>query len=147
MDIMSIFSERLSDLMLDNKTTKQMLAVNLGIDITNIRKYLRKTSLPILANAIKIAGFFGCSLDFLFGVDDENYFLQETVLNPFSVNFKAILKAKNCTRYKLNKATKISQQSLDDWYCGKRQPNIENLITLAKYFDCSLDFLVGRSLK
>lgn len=39
----------------------------------------------------------------------------------------------------------VSQQTISRWVKGKFQPDIEQLIALAKLFDVSVDFLVGMS--
>lgn len=59
---------------------------------------------------------------------------------------------------KLRQKHKVSQQELADllgistrawrfYESGDREPNIAGLISLADYFDVSLDYLVGRSDK
>ncbi|MEG2453970.1 MAG: helix-turn-helix transcriptional regulator, partial [Clostridia bacterium] len=117
----------------------------LNIDITNIRRYLRKTSIPMLSNAIKIADYFNCSLDFLFGLENENIYHIFKPTSSFSQCFQTVLAENNCSRYKLHKKTKISDQIIDDWFHGVRVPTIDNIIILAKYFNCSIDYLIGRA--
>ena len=46
--------------------------------------------------------------------------------------------------YEKAKQTKLSEKTVNRWHNGKTQPNAESLIKLAKYFDCSVDFLLGR---
>ncbi len=144
MDIMSIFSERLNDLIFEKKLTSEIFAKEIGIDISNIYRYLRRESVPVLGNAIKIADYFNCSLDFLFGIAEENYSSIYKPAQPFNICFKHILEKNNYSRYRVHKDTGISDQRLDDWYHGIRVPTVESLIVISKYFDCSLDYLVGR---
>lgn len=145
MDIMSLFSERLNDLIFEKKISSEVFAKEIGIDISNIYRYLRKESVPVLNNAIRIADYFNCSLDFLFGLVEENYSFIYKPAQPFDVCFKFILEKNNLSRYRVHKDTGISDQRLDDWYHGIRVPTIESLIALAHYFDCSLDYIVGRT--
>ena len=41
-------------------------------------------------------------------------------------------------------ALKISRTTYTNWESGKHQPDLDQLIRLADYFDTSLDLLVGR---
>lgn len=54
---------------------------------------------------------------------------------------------KNIKQQDLAKALNITKQSVSNWENGKRLPNIEVLIQLADFYNCSLDYLVGRDLK
>lgn len=39
----------------------------------------------------------------------------------------------------------ISQGTYNNWENGKTQPSIEQLVSIADYFDVSLDYLLGRN--
>ena len=54
---------------------------------------------------------------------------------------------KNIKQQDLAKALNVTKQSISNWENGKRLPNIEILILLADFYNCSLDYLVGRELK
>lgn len=144
MDILSLFSERLNDLIFEKKITSEVFAKEIAIDISNIYRYLRKESVPILSNAIKIADYFNCSLDFLFGLAEENYSVTYKPAQSFNICLKSILEKNNRSRYRVHKDTGISDQSLDDWYHGIRVPTVENLVSLACYFNCTTDSLMKR---
>lgn len=144
MDNLSIFAERLTDLMTDYGLDSESFANKTGMDASGIRRYLRKEVLPSFKNALKIAEFFGCKLDFLFGLSDECGRFGNKTAAPFSETFRKILQEKGITRYRLCRDTLISDQSADDWFNGKRVPTMENFLKLAEYFDCSLDYLAGR---
>ena len=38
----------------------------------------------------------------------------------------------------------INETSVYSWKNGKRVPNLDNLLKLSKFFDCSVDYLLGR---
>ena len=54
---------------------------------------------------------------------------------------------KNIKQQDLAKALNVTKQSVSNWENGKRLPNIEILILLADFYNCYLDYLVGRELK
>ncbi|MDE7191031.1 MAG: helix-turn-helix domain-containing protein [Clostridia bacterium] len=144
MDILSNFGETLKELISMRNINTVELEAQTNIDCTSYSKYLNKKVIPTLPNAITIADFFGCSLDYLFGLTNE--FEKENYLpyQPFSKSFQEILKSHKCTRYRISKDLGIHNNTVTDWFYGRRIPTIDNLIITAKYLGCSLDELVGR---
>ncbi len=143
MNIIDVFGDRLDELIFDSRLTRKKLASLVGINVSNIYRYLRKESLPSFQNSIKLADFFRISTDYLFGLTEENYYCECRRIS-FSETFAELLNENGITRYKLHTDTKISCQRLDDWYHGKRNPTMENVLTLVLYFNCSMDKIMGR---
>lgn len=58
----------------------------------------------------------------------------------------SIMNSKNISAYKLSKATGISESLFSKW---KKNPTSEitsaNLVRIADYLDCSVDYLLGRT--
>ena len=48
----------------------------------------------------------------------------------------------NLTQLELSKATGVSQNAIAQWENGKRTPNINAIIVLAKYFGVTTDYLL-----
>lgn len=63
----------------------------------------------------------------------------------FSDIFVQILQDKGITAYKVAKETGISQGQMNEYKNGKITPTTENLIKIANYLDCSIDFLLERT--
>lgn len=144
MDILLNFSENLSELIDDQNLTVEEFAQTVDIAFSEVYKYLNKTYLPKLSNVIKIADRYNYSIDYLLGfiAFPENASFKTTP--PFNQRFKALLKEKGLTRYKLHTDAKISINCLDSWYNGKHIPSLDNAIKLKKHFDCTIDYLLGR---
>ena len=144
MDYLSNFSETLSELMLIQKLSAEELGKRIKIDRSTITKYKSKRSYPKLQFAIKIADYFGCPLDYLFGLADD--YKKKTYLTcpPFYQVFQQLLKSRNCTRYRLFTDLDFHDQIVDNWYYGKNIPSMDSVIRIAEYFGCTLDELVGR---
>ena len=51
----------------------------------------------------------------------------------------------NKTQTELSKETGITQQSISRWESGIHTPNIVDCMTLADYYEISIDELIGRS--
>ncbi len=60
-------------------------------------------------------------------------------------NLKILRKQKNITQTKLSVDIEISQELVSQYELGKSNPTIENLVKIANYFNCSTDFLLGRT--
>lgn len=57
--------------------------------------------------------------------------------------FNELLKEHNVTAYKVGKDTGISTTTLSEWKNGKYTPKMDKLQKIAKYFDVSVDYLLG----
>ena len=68
---------------------------------------------------------------------------MSTNKTKFCERLKELRLELNLTQTELSKQTGISQAGIAKWETGDRTPNLECLIILAKYFKCSIDYLVG----
>lgn len=57
------------------------------------------------------------------------------------MRLKELREEKNLTQIDIAKAINTDQTSISRWEKGKNEPLLSAAIALAKYFDCSLDFL------
>lgn len=62
----------------------------------------------------------------------------------FAERFKDLMDEKGVNDRELERATGLSNQVIAFWRSGKRVPSLHSLWDLADYFDCSIDYLVGR---
>lgn len=145
MDILSNFGERLKELLNYSEIRETDLSLAVGIDISQIRRYLRKECIPTLSNALKLADYFRCPLEYLFGRVDDFTEANYPPCPPFCIVFRTFLKENRCTRYRLSKQIPgLTQSRLNAWIHGRSIPTVENLQRLACHFGCTLDELVGR---
>lgn len=64
----------------------------------------------------------------------------------FSSRLKEIRKSKGLTQKQLAQALgAATERGIQSYELGEREPAFKQLLTLADYFDVSLDYLVGRS--
>lgn len=141
---MSNLSENLKDFMVEAEIKAPALAQATGIDASTILTLLRGDGLPYIDTLVILADYFKCSTDYLLGLTDqlsEEKFKQRP---PFSEQLTFLLKHFKVTKYRLEKQTGLSEKTVNRWHNGKTQPTVDSLIRLAKYFDCSVDFVLGR---
>ena len=60
-------------------------------------------------------------------------------------NLKKLREKKNITQTKVGVDVGLSQEVISHFEIGNSKPNIDNLIKLADYFNCSTDYLLGRT--
>ena len=141
---LSNLSENLKDLMEEVEIKAPALARLTGIDASTILTLLRGDGLPYVDTLVTLADYFKCSTDYLLGLTDrltEENFKQRP---PFAEQLTFLLNHFKVTKYRLEKQTGFSEKTVNRWHNGKTQPTADSLIRLAKYFDCSVDFVLGR---
>ena len=63
----------------------------------------------------------------------------------FSDRLRALRSMRNLTQKQVYEAVGMSAIGYQRYEYGEREPAYRNLLSLADYFDVSLDYLVGRS--
>ncbi len=63
----------------------------------------------------------------------------------FQERLKELRKANNLSQMDLSDATGISQSAIPKWELGKTEPIAPAIITLARFFDETADYLLGLS--
>ena len=64
-------------------------------------------------------------------------------MNKFAERLKELRESKNLSQNELSKQIKISVACINRWENNLRVPNIDSIITLCNYFDCSADYIIG----
>lgn len=139
-----ILFERLKDLLIEKNITVEILAIEIKVDKSSVYKWLRNIEKPTLDNLISIADYFMCSLDYLLGRNFEYKYCNFKKCPTFNLQLMDFIKSKNITEYRICKDTKISRANFYSWKKGKHTPMPESIIRLTDYFDCSIDYLIGR---
>lgn len=138
---MTDFQERLTELLQDNNLTKQHFAKNINKRLSTINEYFLNDYYPHIDLAITIANYFGVSLDYLFGLSDKK---ENTNKNdkPFFENFDILVKTNKKSILNTMLDMNFKESNYYRWKEGKI-PKTNNLLTIVKYFDISLDYLIG----
>ena len=140
--IMNEFQERLQELLIEKGLSRLQLSKIIGISFETINGYFNRDFYPELSIAIKLANYFQCSLDYLMGLS-EKYNNNDKNELSFIETIKKLKKENNISIEKLMKAINMSETNFYRWQRDNNKPAMTSLIALAKYFDVSLDYLVG----
>ena len=60
-------------------------------------------------------------------------------------NLREIREKKGITQINLSIEIEVSQEMISHYEIGESKPNIDNLMKLADYFNCSTDYLLNRT--
>ena len=143
--ILSSFVENLNDLLIENSLDAKTLSNNLGMGNATITRYLNKDRVPTIKCLVKIADYFNCSTDYLLGLEDEIYPQTFQSCPPFAERVTFLLNYYKCSSYHIYHNAGIPQVRYYSWKNGVSVPTVDNVIKIAKLFDCSVDFVIGRS--
>lgn len=145
MSILSNFPDRLKELMFDHGDIKsEALGRAIGVHGTNVRAWINGKASITLSNAIKLADFFECSLDYLAGRSETDERVLPRELPSFYENLRKVMEEKNITRYRLAREPEMKDVYFTKWAHGAK-PDLITAIKLADYLNVTLDYLVGRT--
>ena len=65
--------------------------------------------------------------------------------NIIAVRIRKLMEERHTTQQELAENTGCSRQAIAQYADGSNAPNIDKLVSIAKYFDVSLDYMVGLS--
>lgn len=146
MDNLSKFAERLNGLIIEIGKSDKQVAEIVGVHRTTIGKYLSGKDFPSTVILIKLADLFNCSTDYLVGKIENESSQKFKQCPPFSEQINFLLNHFDISKYRLAKEADIPESIIYQWRDGKYVPTVPNLIKLSQYFDCSIDFILGREI-
>ena len=143
---MEKITKRLIELFNDKEFDKNNLIQYLGLkEDTLFYIWKRGESVPSLINLDKLARFFRCSMEYLFGRTEDFGDTNYEDIKPFNKQLKKIMAEKKVTQYKMIVKDKICTSShFQKWFKKNSIPTPETLIKLADYFNVTVDYLLGR---
>ena len=143
---MDLFRENLRDLIDDTNLSLRQLEKVSGVSAMQYSRYLRD-SIPTIDVVLRIAKFFNCSIDFLFGLDNSRnmsqYKTYEYDISKFLPRYMKLLEENNITHYKFSLNQPFNESILRHWQAG-RTPRLDIVYIIANYFGSSMDYLIGR---
>lgn len=138
------FGERFADLIIEKAVTIDELSKDAGTLKSEVYHWRAGDYLPSFKNLVKLANYFCCSLDFLIGTTEINDVTTFNTNFDFAKSFAQILAKKTITIYRISKDLGMDGAMMYAWLNGEYEPQLDSLIRLATYFDCTIDYLIGR---
>lgn len=138
------FQENLKELRDINGLSVSDLEKKTGVNHTSLSGYLDGKYIPDVDCANRIANYFNCSLDYLFGFTENYIPCKYNCEGDIKSRVKAAIDKSGFSRYKIAQLTDTSRNQVWSWYHGKVVPKLISLVALATVLNCSLDYLAGR---
>ncbi|MCL2555910.1 MAG: transcriptional regulator [Firmicutes bacterium] len=145
MDNLSDFVDSLQELMLEKGVKPIEIHNATKISLSVIYDWFKKKRIPNLNSLIAVSNYFECSIDYLCGRTEHNFFRKSNNLSTFSKRFRLLIEKKKVTRRKLSAEVNLSMGCIQRFLADTGKPLFYSLIRLADYFECSIDYLVGLS--
>jgi len=142
MEKLSNFSESLTELMLEKNLTTISLGLAIGVNDSTVHCWKVGKHKLKLSTALNLANYFECSLEFLMGRTEIRLNYTPQKCPPFFERLLAVMKEYGKSQYRLTKEI-LSRGHFSFWKKGA-DPFIDTLLNLSDYFECTLDYLVGR---
>lgn len=143
---MEVFIDNLKELIFETGKSLRQLAEESKVSAMQYSRYL-KGSIPTIDVTLKIAKYFDCSLDYLFGLsEDKNIKKYKTFnydISKFLGNYNKLLKENNITHFKLIKNSEFDESIIRHWKSGSI-PRLDAVYYIAKNLNGSIDDLIGR---
>ena len=142
---LSKFAETLDILMFENDVKSINLANAIGVDSTTVTRYLQEKRAPSAETLIKLADYFNCSCDYLLGLIDDDISNTYYPCPSFPEQLTNLKNTFKCSWRYFYTHSNISASRFYEWKNGKSVPSVACIIMLAKGFNCSVDFILGRT--
>lgn len=138
------FIDSVKEIITEKGLTVTAFANFLGIKQSCLSKWLNGENTPSLEYVILLADKTGFSVDYLFCIKDEAKFKPNGNRSCFAERLQTLLDDKAISKNKLAKECGVQSSTVSKWLLRGQLPKPETAIKLADFFDCSIDYLVGR---
>ncbi|HBJ1651331.1 transcriptional regulator [Clostridium botulinum] len=156
-----LFSERLREYLQINKMSQGQLGKVIGQTTSSITRYLNLERIPNEATLIKMAYHLNVNPNYLCGKSNnpkthpdikeqyvtvcEEELLRDKNLSLFSKRLQILTHEKEKKYVDVANDLNISKGVISNYVNDKRQPDLEGLKNICRYFDVSSDYLLGLS--
>ncbi len=137
---------RLKELRKGLQLSQEELAKKINTSQRNIGRWENGENEPSATFVKNLAEFFGCTTDYLLGLEDDcNITQKKKIFTTFQKQLKDLINEKcNGRQIEITKHTGIPQSVISNYFIRQSLPSAEYLIKLADFFGCTTDYLLGR---
>ncbi len=138
------FIDTIKDYMSDNGLSLTAFAKSLGIMESCLSQWLAGKNKPSLEYVILIADKINCSTDYLFWLTTNPQYTPADKRRTFAERLQILLNESGISKNKLADICGVTSSTVSKWLLHGQLPKPQVAINLCKYFNCSLDYLLGR---
>ncbi len=141
---MKILAKRMRELRKSRNLSQKQAAEEIGIKSDDYKNYELEKANPKIPTLVTIAKFYGVSINFLLGIDEQKirYFDKECNIS-FAENLRRIRNEHQLSLEKLANGVGISRRMVSYYEQGKKVPTLKTLIKIANFLEISIDEIVG----
>ena len=139
-----MIGRRIKELRTENGLTQQELAKILNVSSMSISFYENEQRKPDSEFIIACSRFFDVSTDYLLGKTYKRRIPREERFGAFSKRLKHVRELKGISQRQAAEDLNISPQNLS-YYENGRDAGYDLLIRMARYYDVTVEYLIGAS--
>lgn len=143
---MAIFFKRVHDLRVDNDLKQKEIAKMLKVNINTYPHWesgMYETPIEMID---KLSKFYNCSVDYLTGLSNEHgSFLKKFNSEEMFIRLKKLRKENRLSQAEIGNRLGFGQMNYCRYETGKILIPFSKLYLIAKEFNVSLDYLMGKS--
>lgn len=144
------FISNIKKLRIEYKISQPQLAKEVGLCKSQISYWENGERVPTAIGIILLSRFFQVSTDYLLKLNDDSapVYVRDNFncdMYLFNKRLKELRIKNNLTQNKLATEVGLSQVAINHWENGNRTPNANAVVTLARYFNVTTDYLLGET--
>lgn len=139
-----MIGRRIKELRTEKGLTQQELAEILNVSSMSISFYENEQRKPDSDFIISVSKYFGVSTDYLLGETYKRRIPREERIGAFSKRLKRVRESKGISQRQAAEDLNISPQNLS-YYENGRDAGYDLLIRMARYYDVTVEYLIGAS--
>ena len=130
---------RIGELINSSDKSLKQISQEININYETLSAYKRQLRRPKKENAKILAEYFGVTLSYLLGLDDDSCIDESKKMTPF----QSLVRDRGISLKEISEATGIGYSTLGNYNQGSRSPNAKNAQLLSEYFEVSIPYLLG----
>jgi len=144
MPISTTFQKRINELVAETDLKNADLAKAGNFDYRSLSNALVYGIIPTTTTLIRMADYFNVSMDYLLSRTDKNDYTEPST-TTFQERFEKLCEEKGVTHYKVSQDCFFDKSNISRWLSKGYLPTLELLDMITKYFNVSIDYILGRS--
>lgn len=139
------FKKRLLHFIYDQGCTQTEFAQLARVNKEVVSRATNFGIIPSVKSLVKIADYLHVSIPYLLAETDKNDFIKSDAPSDFHTRIEALREEKSTKYSVICRTMPFSKNSFYEWLRTKSIPTLEYLEAIAKYFDVTIDYLLGRT--
>lgn len=139
---------RYEELRLDSEKKQGEIANILSVKRNTYSKWENLINDMPLEKCNELANYYKTTLDYVLGLSD----IRDYIDTPLFINWNLVSKrlaelrhSKNLTESELSSKIGFAQTTYSFYEIGKRRPTTMKLLSIAQFYNVSVDYIVGRT--